>query len=295
MSADPDKKNPGPFGVLLRRWRRIRGISQLGLAYLSNTSPRHISFLETGRARPGKELILELAQSLRLSLRDANSLMLAAGFPHVYPEDKLAASQDMAPFRALINNLVHGNSRLPCFVVDRWWRIQDVNCAMRALFKGLGTSYKIPDDQDVIDRILGEDSQTSRMINFEEIARQFVVRLRSEVTSEDADEEIEKLARKAESRIKHNLDNVSHSLSSLPLAMCPRYQIGDDVYSAVVGISRFGAAPHVELSELRLIWLMPADESSEMLLRRLMAESPESLNEMDLRENRAIDKLLAVH
>ena len=270
LDAESDQKNPGPFGILLRRWRRIRGLSQLALANLSNTSTRHVSFLETGRARPGKELIAELAQSLRLPPRDVNALMLAAGFPPLYPEDRLAASTDMTQFRALVRSIVHGSPRYPCFVVDRLWQIRDVNLGMQALFHGLGTQYQIPDDKDVIDRILSQDSQAARMVNFDEVVRQFIMRLRSEVPTEVPDDAVERLVHKAESKIKHNADTNSDTLNCLPLSWCARFQIGDDFYSAMVGISRFSAAPHVEFSELRLVWLMPADAGSEEVLGRLI-------------------------
>jgi transcriptional regulator with XRE-family HTH domain len=264
------QKNPGPFGILLRRWRRIRGLSQIDLAYQNNASPRHISFLETGRARPGRELVLELATSLRLPLRDINAMLVAAGFPPMYAEDKSASSADTALFRALVNSLVHGNSRYPCFVVDRLWQIRDVNRAMRALFKGLGVTYQVPDDQDVIDRILSQNTQASKMINFGEIVHQFVSRLRSEVSTEEPDEALEQLIHKAENKIKRDAAQEGDTRVNLPLSWLARFQIGEDLYSAIVGISRFSAAPHVEFSELRLVYLVPADAASEIVLNRLL-------------------------
>jgi transcriptional regulator with XRE-family HTH domain len=274
-TAESDNKGSSPFGVLLRRWRHVRGQSQLSLAYLSNTSPRHISFLETGRARPGKDLILQLAKVLHLSMRDVNSLMVAAGFPNHYPEDKLGASLDMAPFRKLIDSLVHGNERLPCCVVDRWWRIQDANRGLRALFKSLEWEYETPDHQDIVDRILGQNAKAAKLINLSEVTRQFIVRLRSEMSLEDDEQEIEKLAQKAEGLLQHEAEAGGEDLGSLPLTLNCQFQVGAEIFRAVVGISRFGAAPHVELSELRFVWFIPADKESEALLERLMQNLPQ--------------------
>jgi transcriptional regulator with XRE-family HTH domain len=268
-SGTGPQKNPGPFGILLRRWRRIRGLSQIDLAYQNNASPRHISFLETGRARPGKELVLDLANSLHLPVRDINAMLLAAGFPPMYAEDKSAASADMTLFRALVNSLVHGNTRYPCFVVDRLWQIRDVNRAMRALFHGLGVTYQVPDDKDVIDRILSQDAQAGQMINFGEIVHQFVARLRSEISTEEPDEALEHLIYKAENTIKRTGQEGDNCLT-LPLSWLARFQIRDGLYSAMVGISRFSAAPHVEFRELRLVYLVPADAGSEAVLSRLL-------------------------
>jgi transcriptional regulator with XRE-family HTH domain len=266
-------EHPGQFGVLLRRWRRVRGMSQLALAHLAKTSPRHVSFLETGRARPGKDLVLELAYALRVSLRDINDLMSAAGLPRLYAEDRLNDSQDMAPFRTLINNLVHNNPMHPCCVVDRYWRVQDANRSLRVLWKKLGWDFEIPDYLDVIDRVLSKDPRHSKLLNQEEVARQFAVRLRSEMALEDTDEELEQLAEKLETRIRYYTDPVEPPSSALPLTLPCHYQVGDEVYSAVVGISRFGGTPHIELNELRLIWYISANKESAALLERLIQES----------------------
>lgn len=271
MTAHVENKAPSPFGALLKRWRNIRGISQLGLAHISNTSPRHISFIETGRARPGKELILELATALRLPHRDVNEFMRAAGFPPLYLEDSLSQSEEMAPYLQLVRNIVHSNTENPCFVIDRWWCMQDANYPMRCLFAEMGTAYEIPDKVDVIDRILGNDAQSSIMINFEEVARQFLIRLRSEVSTEAGDIGIEKFVLKAENKIKLSAamkDEIG--LTSLPLVMKPRFRLGNEVFSALSSVSKFGSAPHVEFSELRIVWLCPADAQSRSLLARLM-------------------------
>lgn len=278
MTTSLDKKAPSPFGTLLKRWRRIRGISQLGLAYLSNTSPRHISFIETGRARPGKELILELATALHLPHRDVNEFMRASGFPPLYFEDSLSQSEEMAPYLQLVHNIVHSNVENPCFVIDRWWRMQDANFPMRCLFAEMGTTYEIPDKVDVIDRILGNEAQSSIMINYGEVARQFLIRLRSEVSMQAGDNVIEKFVLKAESKIKF-LAAIKDEIefTSLPLVMKPRYRLGNEIFSAISSVSKFGSAPHVELSELRIVWLCPADEQSRSLLARLLIKH-KSLN-----------------
>ena len=273
MTTDADKKNSGQFGVLLRRWRHIRGMSQLSLAHLANTSPRHISFLETGRARPGRDVVMELAHVLRLSLRDVNALMYAAGLPRPYPEDRLAASRDMTPFRALINNLVHGNSKHPCCVVDRYWRIQDANHSLRILFRELGWIFDIPDDKDVVDRIFTQADNASKLLNIDQVARQFVLRLRSEFSFEGDDDAIDSLAKKVEKLFAFASDPAALDEDEFPIDIICRYQVGPEIYSAVVGIGRFGGTAHIELSELRLVWFIPADVASEELLARIVAKS----------------------
>jgi transcriptional regulator with XRE-family HTH domain len=80
-----------PFGALLRSWRRERGVSQLALALAADTTARHISFLETGRSRPSREMVLRLAEALDIGLRDRNRLLEGAGLPALYPREDLHA------------------------------------------------------------------------------------------------------------------------------------------------------------------------------------------------------------
>ena len=106
------------FGTLLRHWRTNRKLSQLELALESTVSQRHLSFLESGRARPSQQMVLQLAEVLEVPLRERNSLLTAAGFAPFYRERGLS-ERDMAPVQdALIRMLKHRDP-YPAVVVDR--------------------------------------------------------------------------------------------------------------------------------------------------------------------------------
>src|SRR5215213_5873543 len=102
MSAVADRV---PLGMLLKDWRRRRRLSQLDLALEANVSARHLSFVETGRSRPSRELVLHLAERLEVPLRDRNQLLLAAGYAPAFAERDLDA-EDMAPVREAVDRLL---------------------------------------------------------------------------------------------------------------------------------------------------------------------------------------------
>src|SRR5690606_38075226 len=94
-------RHPTPFGRALRQWRVLRRASQLDLSTLAETTPRHVSFLETGRSRPSREMVLRLASALDVPLAEQNALLATAGFDPAYPERDLDAAA-MAPVRHVI-------------------------------------------------------------------------------------------------------------------------------------------------------------------------------------------------
>src|SRR3954470_21200784 len=111
-----------PVGVLLRDWRQRRRLSQLDLALEAGVSTRHLSFVETGRARPSPEMVLHLADELEVPLRERNRLLLAAGYAPVYEERSLD-DREMAPVRAALELVLRGHEPYPAVVVDRGWNV----------------------------------------------------------------------------------------------------------------------------------------------------------------------------
>jgi transcriptional regulator with XRE-family HTH domain len=113
-------------GDLLREWRRRRRLSQLGLAIAANVSSRHLSFVETGRAKPTSDMILHLAEHLDVPLRDRNALLLAGGYAPAYPERGLA-EPDLKAVRDALRKVLAGHEPYPAVVVNRWWELVDAN------------------------------------------------------------------------------------------------------------------------------------------------------------------------
>src|SRR5262245_10998984 len=128
--------SPSPVGTLLQRWRRTRQLSQLALATEAEISARHLSFLETGRARPSREMVLLLASALEIPLRERNELLLAAGFAPAYAESKLEAPA-LAPVRAALEAILRQQEPHPAVVMNRHWDILMTNAAGARFFARL--------------------------------------------------------------------------------------------------------------------------------------------------------------
>ena len=119
-------------GELLRDWRRRRHLSQLDLSIEAEVSSRHLSFVETGRSRPSRELLLHLAEHLEVPLRERNALLLAAGFAPVYRETPMDA-EEMAPVRAALDKILAGHEPFPAVAVDSRWDLISANGAALGL------------------------------------------------------------------------------------------------------------------------------------------------------------------
>jgi transcriptional regulator with XRE-family HTH domain len=120
------------FGDLLRRWRQDRGVSQLALASDADVSPRHLSFVETGRSAPSRGLVLRLAEHLDIPLRGRNELLLAAGFAPAFTETRLDEPR-LSMVQAAIRQVLTGHNPYPALVVDRSWNLVEANASMELL------------------------------------------------------------------------------------------------------------------------------------------------------------------
>src|ERR1700730_5200422 len=129
---------------MLRDWRRHRRLSQLDLAIEAEVSTRHLSFVETGRSRPSRELLLHLAEHLDVPLRERNSLLLAAGYAPAYRQTSLDDTE-MAPVRDAIDKILAGHEPFPVVVVDRRWDLVSGNRpAMLILTEGVAPELLEP-------------------------------------------------------------------------------------------------------------------------------------------------------
>ncbi len=132
VMATPSSDNASRthFGVLLRRWRAVRRISQLSLALDAAISTRHLSCVETGRAEPSREMVLRLAEALEVPLRERNTLLLAAGYAPLYRQTSLDAPEMEAAHQA-VDLLLRQQEPYPAIVIDRYWNILKMNSGSR--------------------------------------------------------------------------------------------------------------------------------------------------------------------
>src|SRR5260370_26707912 len=132
-----------PVGEQLRQWRQKRRMSQLSLASHADVSARHLSFVETGRSTPSRDMVLRLAQHLDVPLRDRNDLLLAAGFAPAFAQTSLEAPQ-MSTVRSAIRQVLTGHEPFPALVADRDWNLVDANRRLDLFTHGAAPQLLVP-------------------------------------------------------------------------------------------------------------------------------------------------------
>ena len=260
------------FGTLLRDVRRARKLSQLDLAMDATVSQRHLSFLESGRAQPSREMVLQLAQTLDLPLRDRNRLLMSAGFAGVYPQRRLDAI-GMQPVRAALDLLLKHHEPFPAIVVDRAWNLLMANDAMLRVFGLAG-------DQDATwSRVCGEGPRNILKLTFHAQGLRPYIRNFAEIAAPL----LARTAREAleHPQVQHVLDEVLRypgiparwrtiDLHSIDLPVLPtHFEAGGVSLRMFTMLSTFGTPQDVTTDELRVESFFPADADSETLLRAL--------------------------
>ncbi|MFN3201214.1 MAG: helix-turn-helix domain-containing protein [Bradymonadia bacterium] len=250
-----------PFGQQLRHWRKLRGLSQLELALKAGASPRHVSFIETGRSRPGAALIMRLAEAMDIPPRGHNDLLLAAGLPPAWPEESLDEAR-MAPFRRVIDQMLARHAPLPAVVFDRLWTVVQANGPAQGL---LGIAPGV----SALDWLVSP--QVKALVeNWEELVWHAYMRLRREVAvSQDAD--LEALLGRLQAVVESLPPHVHDPVEQIEPVVCTRLRVGDQCISTLSTIAQFGGAREVTLHELRLELMFPADEASERWMMEMGA------------------------
>ena len=170
---------PQPVGDLLREWRQRRRLSQLELACEAEISTRHLSFVETGRATPSREMVMKLAERLEVPLRDRNTLLLAAGFAPVYRERPLT-DPDLHAARKAIDLLLLGQEPYPALAIDRHWTMVASNRAVASMLTGITASLLEP-PVNVLRLSLHPDGLARRIANLSEWRSHLLDRLRRQI------------------------------------------------------------------------------------------------------------------
>src|SRR5688572_16033262 len=179
-----------PVGPLLRSWRQRRHLSQLDLAVEADISARHVSFLETGRASPSREMLTRLCERLDVPLRDRNALLIAAGFAPVYPERSLD-DPALKEARAALEMVLSGHEPYPALAVDRHWTLVAANQALMRFLMNIPPELLQP-PVNVLRLTLHPQGFAPVIENFAEWRAHVLVRLRhqADVTADPVLEEL---------------------------------------------------------------------------------------------------------
>ena len=257
-----------PFGRLLRRWRGARGMSQLALATAAKTSTRHLSFVETGRAQPSREMVLRLSDALEIPLRERNTLLGAAGFAAIYRESGLDAPA-MSALARMIDFTLERFEPFPAFLTDRCFRVLRSNRAALRALGSFASAAPVWREQpaNLLWLTLHPDALRPYIVNFAEVAAAMLARLERVVATASDDQELAALER--ELRALPGLPDSAATPPTIDPVLPLHLKRGELELRLFTMLSRVGAAQDVTAAELHIETLMPADAASEAALRAL--------------------------
>ncbi|MFJ1460251.1 helix-turn-helix domain-containing protein [Nocardia sp. N2S4-5] len=256
--------DPGPFARELRRWRGLRRWSQLDLALRADTTQRYLSFLEQGRSRPGREMVVRLAESLELSLRERNALLMSAGYAPAFDETEWRAPR-LEPVREALRGILDGHMPYPALIVDRHSTLIESNAAFDIFFDYCAPELLRP-PVNVRRLALHPDGLAPRVLNLPEWGRHVTESLHRRLRT-SPDPELEALLTELESY----LPPVTPGPGYLGFAVPLRLRGDDGELRLITTLTSFATATDVSLSELHLEAFLPADAETARILRERAA------------------------
>ncbi|WP_128564651.1 helix-turn-helix domain-containing protein [Methylobacterium crusticola] len=259
-------------GATLREWRRRRHLSQLDLALEAEISQRHLSFLESGRARPSRAMLLHLAERLGMPLRERNALLLAAGYAPVFPERALD-DPALAPARQAVDRILAAHAPFPALAIDRHWTLVAANGAAAALIAGIEAAL-LAAPVNVLRLSLHPGGLAPRIANLAEWRGHLLDRLRHQIAA-SGDPVL--------SRLMQEL--AAYPAPAGPAPAAPGRDGGGIVVplelvtpagplSLLSTTTVFGTPVDITLSELALESFFPADAATAARLHALAAGAP---------------------
>jgi transcriptional regulator with XRE-family HTH domain len=268
-AASSAKSQPVHIGDHLREWRQRRHLSQLDLAGEAEISARHLSFVETGRAAPSRDMVLRLAERLDVPLRERNVLLVAAGFAPAFPQRALD-DPALKSARQAIDLVLKAHEPNPALAVDRHWNLVSANRMVLPLLEGIAP------------RLLGQPFNVLRLSFHPEALAPRTVNL-----GEWCAHLLERLHRQCEATADPELIKLYHELKAYPIparsaplmadnvAIPFRMRLNDDVLSFISTTMIFGTPVDITLSEIAIETFFPADDVTANRLRAMMAKLDE--------------------
>ena len=271
MTSHPKGESPSAFGRLLREWRARRAMSQLRLATEAGVSPRHLSFVETGRSQPSREMVLRLSETLDVPLRERNALLGAAGFAAVFPESFIGAPE-LAPVDRMLAFLLDQCEPFPAYLLDRCMRLLRSNRAGLAAFAPFVRDQPVWREQplNLLRLTLHPEGLQSAIVNFEAVASALLVRLARTVTMAGNDAELARLADELRSLpgLPESVRVPDPTRPPPPILAMHLKGVGVELRLFSM-LTTLGTPQDVTLQGVHIESFMPADADSEAWLRAI--------------------------
>ncbi len=258
----------GPVGSMFREWRRRRQLSQLEFALSADISARHLSFVETGRAQPSREMVLRLAERLDIPLRQRNELLLAAGYAPAFPERPID-DPELAAAREAMERLLAAHEPYPAVVIDRHWNVVSANRATAPLGECVAPKLRQP-PINVLRNSLHPEGLAPRIRNLLEWRRHLLSRLRRQLELAPDPALVELLKELLSYPVPEGATPVPERRDSPLVPM--QLEIGIGTLKLISTTLVFGTPLDITLSELAFEAFFPADPETAALLRRLAGD-----------------------
>lgn len=259
------QQHSGEFCGLLKYWRQNRKLSQLDLALTADVSQRHLSWLETGRSQPSREMVLRLAEAMNVPLRERNQILHAAGFAGVFTEKQLD-EPSMKPVLHVLSHMLDNHEPYPAIVLDRQWNIRMKNKAANILFEvsgdpdALWESVGDQGDHNLALLCLHPNGLRQFISNWQNIAGPLLRRLQREAT-ESGDQLLLEKYRELEDIAGDEFTSAETNEPLTPILPL-EFALGELTLSLFSVISTFGTPQDITTDELRIETFYPTDEAT---------------------------------
>jgi transcriptional regulator with XRE-family HTH domain len=258
-------------GAHIREWRRRRHLSQLDCALDADISQRHLSFIESGRAAPSRDMVLHLAEALNVPLRERNALLLAAGFAPQYQARALDAPA-LRPARTAVDLILKGHEPLPALAVDRHWTLVAANAGVQPLLSYVSDAALLKPPVNVLRLTLHPGGLAPHIANLSEWRRHLLERLKRQITI-TADPCLPLLLDELSNYSVPIVDQFPTEPRDFADIIVPlEFNTAAGRLSFLSTTSVFGTPVDITLSELVLECLFPADDATSAALRTLAAK-----------------------
>jgi transcriptional regulator with XRE-family HTH domain len=279
-AVTPEKdEHPGnAFGWLLRQWRGQRRLSQLTLAIEAKVSSRHVSFLETGRAQPSREMVLLLADVLDVPLRERNALLIAAGYAPLYRETELDAPA-LAQLHRAFDFILQQQEPYPTLLLDRHWKVLKANEGSKRIqhhFLDPGAVAELG-PANAMRLMFHPQAFRPYIVNWEATAASLIQWLHRDALNGFGDAETRTLLEELLSYpdVPHHWRTLDATASLVPFLAIPFRKQEIDLHFFTT-LTMLGTPYDITLQGLQIESFFPADESTDTAMRRLAAAAVES-------------------
>ncbi|MGI9500902.1 MAG: helix-turn-helix domain-containing protein [Geminicoccaceae bacterium] len=254
------------FPSRLTWWRKHRGLSQLQLALGAGCSQRHVSFLELGRTRPSREMVMRLAEAMTLPLRQSNELLLTAGFAPIWHESRLD-DEALAPVRLALDRILDQQEPFPAMVVDRRWNLLQANRGAAALVEFLAGPIEPGSSVNLADALTAPDGLRSFLANWPEVVCYFLRSVEADAAADGTAETAAMLQRLKGYPGVQELISAGTPLAAEGPVLPMHFQKDGIELRLFTTIATLGTPQDITLQELRIESFFPLDKATREVFR----------------------------